>query len=70
MRHLQTLPVLERGILTSVYKQDIKRSFRTKMKSLSEIKALIINHQGKLTSQTGVILKVSLFVIVLFFKAF
>jgi|TARA_B110000240_G_C13269545_1_gene355206 hypothetical protein len=70
MRQLQTLPILERGILTSVYKQEIKRSCRAKMKSLSEIKSLIINHQGKIASQAGTVLKVSMFLIVFLFKVF
>jgi hypothetical protein len=64
MKYLQTTTVLERGILTSSYKQEIKKDIRiAKSKSLSGIKSLITNHQGKTESQTGTILRVSLFVI-------
>ena len=70
MKYSQTVPVLERGILTSSYKQEIKKSIRdNKMKSLSNIKSLILNHHGKIESQTGTILRVSLFMIVLILVA-
>lgn len=64
MKYLETTTVLERGILTSLYKQEIKTSIQTeKRKSISRVKSLILNHQGKIESQTGVILQISLFVI-------
>jgi hypothetical protein len=63
MKYLQTSVIEERGILTSSYKQDIKRHVRLqKSKSVSRIKSMIINHQGKIESQVGTILQVSLFV--------
>tara|TARA_B110000091_G_scaffold213546_1_gene263287 strand:- start:2052 stop:2267 length:216 start_codon:yes stop_codon:yes gene_type:complete len=68
MKYLRVAPILERGILTSAYKKEIKQSSRDhKIKSLSRIKSLILNHQGKIESQTGTILQVSLFVIALMF---
>ena len=64
MKYSQTVNLLERGILTSTYKQEIKRNLReTNSKSLSHIKFLILNHQGKIESQMGTILRVSLFMI-------
>ena len=56
----------ERGILTSVYKQEIKQSIsEMKKKSLSRIKSSILNSHDKLQSQTGTVLQVSLFAIAL-----
>ena len=69
MKYLQTSVIEERGILTSSYKQEIKKNMRIqKSKSVSRIKSLVLNHQGKIESQVGTILQVSLFVfaIVLF----
>lgn len=64
MKYLQTTTVLERGILTSAYKQDIKRrGYEARHKSISGIKSLILNHQLKLESETSVLLKVVLFVV-------
>jgi hypothetical protein len=64
MKYLETTTVLERGILTSAYKQDIKRAVQIeRRKSISGIKSLISNHQLKIESQTGVILRVALFVV-------
>jgi hypothetical protein len=63
MKYLQTVPVIERGILTSSYKQEIKnQSLIEKSKSVSQIKAMILN-QSNLESQTGTILRVTLFFI-------
>lgn len=63
MKYLQTSVIEERGILTSSYKQEIKKNVRLEQsKSLSRIKSLVLNHQGKIESQTGTILQVSLFV--------
>jgi hypothetical protein len=63
MKYLQTVTLEERGILTSTYKQDIKKNMRIqKSKSVSRIKSMILNHQGKIESQVGTILQVSLFV--------
>jgi len=62
MKYLQTSAIKERGILTSTYKQEIKNSIRLeKSKSLSRIRSLVLNHHGKIESQTGTILQVSLF---------
>jgi hypothetical protein len=58
--------VIERGILTSAYKQEIRQNIREmKTKSLSRIKTSILNSHDKLQSQTGTVLRVSLFAIVL-----
>jgi hypothetical protein len=63
MKYLKTIPLEERGILTSAYKQEIKRNIRIeKTKSISRIKSMILNHDRKLQSQTGAILQVSVFV--------
>ena len=64
MKSTITTSVLERGILTSVYKQKIKQSIR-KSKSLSKVKSLLLNHHGKIESQAGTILRVSLFAVVI-----
>ncbi|WP_339663361.1 hypothetical protein [uncultured Polaribacter sp.] len=62
MKYLNKVVVEERGILTSAYKQEIKKNMRLeKSKSISKIKSMILNHEGKIESQTGVILQVSLF---------
>jgi hypothetical protein len=59
---------LERGFLTSPYKQEIKNNIRdAKVKSISEIKSLILNHHGKIESQTAAVLRVSLFAITMIF---
>ena len=71
MKSIATRPSIERGILTSSYKQEIKRSIRdTKLKSLSGIKSLVLNHQGKIESEAGTILKVSIFAIAIIFMTF
>lgn len=58
--------VIERGILTSAYKQEIKYSISDmKRKSLSRIKSSILNSHDKLQSQAGTALQVSLFAIAL-----
>ncbi|MCL7753653.1 hypothetical protein [Polaribacter sp. Z022] len=63
MKYLQAIPVQERGILTSTYKQEIKNSkVLIKTKSVSRVKSMILNHHGKIESQTGTIIQVSLFI--------
>ncbi|QTE22150.1 hypothetical protein [Polaribacter cellanae] len=63
MKASTTPAQLERGILTSVYKQDIKSGFATaKTESLSNVKYAIFN-QECIESQIGVVLRVSLFTI-------
>lgn len=58
--------VLERGILSSVYKQEIKRNIRSmKAQSLSRVKNRLKSDGSKLYSETATILKVSMFVIAL-----
>ncbi len=58
--------VIERGILTSSYKEEIKFNIREmRRKSLSRIKSSIVNSHDKLQSQAGTALQVSLFAIVL-----
>ena len=62
MKYLQTVTLEERGILTSAYKQEIKENIRLeKSKSMSGIKFMILNHQGRIQSQTGTILQVVFF---------
>ena len=52
---------VERGILTSAYKREIKQSIaESKRNSLSSFKDLVENHQARTQSQTGTILQVSL----------
>jgi hypothetical protein len=61
MKYLKTVTE-ERGILTSPYKQEIKKNMRLeKSKSISQMKSMILNHKGKIESQTGVVLQVSMF---------
>lgn len=58
--------VIERGILTSVYKQEIRfQIHKMKKKSLSRIKSSILNSHDKLQSQAATVLQVSLFAVVL-----
>ena len=60
--------VIERGILTSAYKREIRRSVsEMKSDSLSNIKDSILSQHEKLRSQTATILQVSLFTIALVF---
>ena len=57
---------LERGILTSAYKREIKDNIRdSKRESLSKFKDIIENHHAKVQSKAGTILQVSLFALVL-----
>ena len=58
--------VIERGILTSAYKQQIRHNIGDmKRKSLSQVKRSFLNRNEKLQSQTAAILQVSLFAVVL-----
>ncbi len=60
--------VIERGILTSAYKEEIRQSIRTmKSDSLSRIKNSFLSQNEKLNSQTASILRVSLFTLALVF---
>jgi|KNS7NT10metaT_FD_contig_51_787738_length_2724_multi_10_in_0_out_0_3 hypothetical protein len=53
---------IERGILTSAYKREIRENIsQSKRATLSKIKSIIENHHDKVQSQTGTILQVSLF---------
>ena len=53
---------LERGILTSAYKREIRENIsQSKRATLSKIKSIIENHHDKVQSQTVTILQVSLF---------
>ncbi len=55
---------IERGILTSAYKREIRENISlSKRATLSKMKSIIENHQAKVQSQTGTILQVSLFAI-------
>ncbi len=58
--------VLERGILTSSYKQEIRQSILSiKAQSLSRVKSRLKKDSSKIYSETGTILKVSMFALVL-----
>jgi hypothetical protein len=71
MKYLQTTNVLERGILTSAYKKEIKNNIRTeKRASISAIKSLILDHHENIESQTGAILRVSVFAITIVMTSF
>lgn len=66
MKYLPTVQVLERGILTSSYKQEIRNNIQVqKRKSVSKVKSLIRNHHTNIESDMGVILKVALFFVVI-----
>lgn len=54
--------ILERGILTSAYKREIKQSIsESKRATLSNLKSMIEIHQDQVQSQTATILRVALF---------
>lgn len=58
---------LERGILTSTYKREIRESIlESRKKSISQMKSMIFN-QPNLESQTGTILRVSFFMLAIIF---
>jgi len=58
--------VIERGILTSAYKQEIRHSIRNmKADSLSKIKNSLQSQQEKFRSETATILQVSVFTLAL-----
>ncbi len=66
MKSTATTRVIERGILTSAYKREIRKNVRDlKSKSISRIKKSFRNHHERLQSQTGTILQVSLFAVIL-----
>lgn len=53
---------IERGILTSSYKREIRQNIRnSKRESLAQFKDIIENHHARVQSQTGTILQVSVF---------
>jgi hypothetical protein len=61
MKTTYTTPI-ERGILTSAYKREIRENIsQSKRDTLSKMKSIIENHHTKVQSQTGTILQVSLF---------
>jgi len=58
--------VIERGILTSAYKQEIRQSISDmKTNSLSRIKTSFLGQHEKFRSQTAAILQVSIFTLAL-----
>lgn len=58
--------VLERGILTSVYKNEIRQSIHSmKSESLFRVKNKLKNSSSRLYSETGTVLKVAMFVVAL-----
>ena len=60
--------VIERGILTSAYKQEIRHNaLEMKKESLSRIKRSFHNQHEKLQSKTAAVLQVSLFAIAFVF---
>ena len=53
---------IERGILTSAYKREIRNNIsESKRESLAKFKEIIENHHARVQSKTGTILQVSLF---------
>tara|TARA_R110002074_G_scaffold204215_4_gene372454 strand:- start:93 stop:308 length:216 start_codon:yes stop_codon:yes gene_type:complete len=63
--------VIERGILTSAYKQEIRQSIiEMKSSSLSSIKTSFLSQHEKLRSQTAAIIQVSIFALALVFILF
>lgn len=66
MKSTVNTPILERGILSSVYKQEIKNSIREMhSQSLSKIKNRIKKNRNMLCCEAGTFLKVSMFFITL-----
>lgn len=58
--------VIERGILTSEYKQKIRQSiYDMKSNSISKIKTSLLGQHEKLQSSTAAILQVSIFTLTL-----
>jgi|GEM_PF-1319499 hypothetical protein len=71
LKCLKVVCIKVRGILTSAYKQEIKMNMRLeKSKLISKIKSMILNHEGKIKSQTEVIPKVLLFAFAIILIAF
>lgn len=63
--------VIDRGLLTSAYKEQIKQTARDmKSQSLSRVKTSLHNYQEKFQSQTASVLQVSVFTLVLVFLLF
>ena len=66
MKSTANLRVIESGILTSAYKQEIRQSIiEMKSSSLSSIKTSFLSQHEKLRSQTAAILQVSIFALAL-----
>lgn len=66
MKSIANSLVLERGILTSAYKEEIKQSLCSmKGQSLFRVKAKLRKSSARLYSETGTILKVAMFVVAL-----
>ena len=62
---------VERGILTSTYKREIRESIsESKSASLSNMKSMIFNNQESLESQAGTILRISFFMLAIIFMTF
>jgi hypothetical protein len=60
--------VIERGILTSAYKHEVRQNaLEMRKESLSKIKRSFQNQHEKLQSKAAAVLQVSLFAIVLVF---
>lgn len=58
--------VLERGILSSVYKKEIRQNIRSmKSQSLSRVKNRLKKDSSKIYSETATVLKLSMFAIAL-----
>lgn len=56
------IETIERGILTSSYKNEIRQSIvNSKRETLSNIKLMIENHQAHVQSKAGTVLQVALF---------
>ncbi|MEN8857894.1 MAG: hypothetical protein ABF260_07500 [Flavobacteriaceae bacterium] len=71
MKSIAHSRVIERGILTSAYKQEIRQTIiEMKSSSLSSIKTSFLSQHEKLGSQTAAILQVSIFALALVFILF
>lgn len=66
MKSTNNTLVLERGILTSSYKEEIKQNIKNmRSESLSRVKNRVKNQSTRFTSQTATALKVSMFTLAL-----
>ena len=66
MKYLHTSTEIERGILTSLYKQEIKMNVnKMRSQTISKIKDRITTNHTLLSCQMGLVLKLSMFTLIL-----